>query len=159
MTLYELTGQLLELYDRQFEVDDEAYKDTLEDLKWSIDQKLEGYAMVIKNLEGDELVLTDEITRLQGRKKSIELKIIRMKDTMKSAMIDAKETKIISPKFTISLANTPGKVNILNVTLIPDEYYIPQPPKLSLSQIGKELKAGKEVSGTELVKGKSLRIK
>lgn len=52
-TLYELTGQFLEIYN--MEIDDETKLDTLESIDWTTDyeNKIEGYVKVIKSLEAD----------------------------------------------------------------------------------------------------------
>lgn len=52
-TLYELTGQFLEIYN--MEIDDETKLDTLESIEWTSDyeNKVEGYVKVIKSLEAD----------------------------------------------------------------------------------------------------------
>ena len=52
-TLYELTGQFLEIYN--MEIDDETKLDTLEAIDWTSDYetKVEGYVKVIKSLEAD----------------------------------------------------------------------------------------------------------
>lgn len=52
-TLYELTGQFLEIYN--MDIDDETKLDTLEAIDWTSDYetKVEGYVKVIKSLEAD----------------------------------------------------------------------------------------------------------
>lgn len=52
-TLYELTGQFLDIYN--MDSDDETKQDTLESIDWAEDyeNKVEGYIKVIKNLDAD----------------------------------------------------------------------------------------------------------
>ena len=51
-TLYELTGQYLDIY--LMDIDDETKADTLESIDWQeqFEQKAEGYAHIIKILDG-----------------------------------------------------------------------------------------------------------
>ena len=50
-TLYELTGQFLEIYN--LELDEETKLDTLDSIDWQTDyeEKVENYIKVIKNIE------------------------------------------------------------------------------------------------------------
>ena len=52
-TLYELTGQFLDIYN--MDLDDETKQDTLDSIDWNEDyeNKVEGYIKVIKNLDAD----------------------------------------------------------------------------------------------------------
>lgn len=52
-TLYELTGQYLEIYN--LDMDDETKQDTLDSIDWAEDyeNKVENYVKVIKNLDAD----------------------------------------------------------------------------------------------------------
>lgn len=69
-TLYELTGQFLEIYN--MEIDDETKLDTLEAIDWTSDYetKVEGYVKVIKSLEADIEARKNEKKRLDGLNKS-----------------------------------------------------------------------------------------
>ena len=55
MTLYELTGQFLEVNEmaENGEIDEETMQDTLESIECEIEVKAENYAKVIRNLESD----------------------------------------------------------------------------------------------------------
>ena len=52
-TLYELTGQFLDIYN--LELDEETKLDTLDSIDWQTDyeNKVENYVKVIKNTEAD----------------------------------------------------------------------------------------------------------
>jgi len=81
MTLYELTGDylsLLEMADDP-ETDPQAFADTLEGIDGALEDKAEGYAKVIKQLDSDVAGLKAEIERLQARKQAITNSQDRMK--------------------------------------------------------------------------------
>ena len=64
MTLYELTGQYLELLDMAEDADPEVFADTLEGIDGEIEDKADNYAKVIRTLEGDVQSVKSEIDRL-----------------------------------------------------------------------------------------------
>ena len=63
-TLYELTGQFLDIYN--MELDEETKLDTLDSIDWQTDyeEKVENYIKVLKNIESDVEARKNEIKRL-----------------------------------------------------------------------------------------------
>ena len=68
-TLYELTGQYLDIYN--LEIDDETKLDTIESLGLDeeIEAKAENYAKLIRNLEADKKVYKEEERTFQKEKR------------------------------------------------------------------------------------------
>ena len=81
-TLYELTGQFLDIYN--MDLDDETKQDTLESIDWNEDyeNKVEGYVKVIKNLDADIEARKNEIDRLKKLNDADKAKKERMKATL-----------------------------------------------------------------------------
>ena len=75
MTLYELTGQYLELLEMAEEdiLDQGIIKDTLEGLDGEIEDKAEKIEIVLKTLDSNVDMLEKEINRLELRKKHMKL--------------------------------------------------------------------------------------
>jgi hypothetical protein len=66
------------------------------------------------------------------------------------AMTEAGLKKLEQPDFTASArAGLPGLV-VVAETLIPETYWVPQPPKLDRQSLLANLKGGGDVSGAEL---------
>ena len=88
MTLYELTGQFMELFQlmEDPEMDEEALRDTLEGMEGEFDQKIDGWCRVLKSLEADAKALKDESKRLADRGRAIENRIANMKAFMMQSM-------------------------------------------------------------------------
>ena len=107
-TLYALTGDLLQI--QQMIEDGMDLGDTLESVELEIADKLEGYAMVIKNIQSDIEGLKAEEKRLAERRKSLETSVKRMKDAMSTTLelVDADENgkkKVKTDKFTFYFRN------------------------------------------------------
>lgn len=109
-TLYELTGEYLNLYGALADGDEisEEQMDALMELDTEIDSKLESYGRVITELEADSDRLGAEIKRLQARKKTIDNNLGRVYDRLSSALIlhgiDKKKTEHFTFSFRKSSA-------------------------------------------------------
>lgn len=159
-TLYQLTGDLLTLQ-QMIEDGTEGLQDTLESIQLSVEEKLEGYAMVIKNIESDVDGLKAEEKRLADRRKRMENEIQRMKDSMAQALEtiepDKKGTKRLkTEKFTFSFRKSTS-VQIVDETKIPEEFFKVE-RTISRSELTARLKEH-EIPGAELVEKQSLQIK
>lgn len=159
MNLYELKENYLKVLEL-IEAGEEGLEDTLESINDAIEIKADGYARIIKNLEGSVTALKAEIDRMTDRKKSIENNIERLKENLKNAMIATGKEKIKTDLFNVTVVNNPVAVNVIDEKLIPEEYFkveiIRKLDKLSLRDA---IKNGEEIQGAELMQGKGLRIK
>lgn len=144
MTLYELTEEYKQLlaFAEDPDVDPQVLADTMEGLGGEIEDKADGYAKVMKQLEADAAALKNEIDRLTVRKRSIENNIDRLKDTLKMAMIMTNKTKFKTELFSFGIQKNPKKV-VLDKDLaeIPTEWLIQQEPKVDKAAIKAALEA------------------
>lgn len=164
MTLYELQQEYIDLLEimEDPDVDPVTLEDTFEALGGEIEAKAEGYGKVIRQLEYNTGVLKEEMDRLTKRKKAIESNIDRMKKTIQAAMELIDKPKIDTDLFTFRIQKNPESAVIdeKDINKIPQEYLIPQDPKINRDKIRKDLKAGKDLDGiAHLEQGSSLRIK
>lgn len=86
--LYELTqnyNNLLDLVDNP-EVPVEILKESLDNIGEEIDIKLENVAKVIKSIEVDAKGLKEEEKRLVDRRKSLESRIVNLKQYAENSM-------------------------------------------------------------------------
>ena len=163
-TLYELTEDFMRLYEMADECDltQEDIADTLESLQYELEEKADGYAMVIRQLDGDIAILKAEIDRLSGRKKTVENNIKRMKQSLEMAMRAANKPKIKTKLFSFGIQKNPPSVVMDEqyIENIPDEYLIPQEPKIDKKKIKEDLKAGVNLEGlAHLEQTEGLRIR
>lgn len=164
MTLYELQQEYIDLLEimEDPDVDPVTLEDTFEALGGEIEAKAEGYGKVIRQLEYNTGVLKEEMDRLSKRKKVIESNIDRMKKTIQAAMELIDKPKIDTDLFTFRIQKNPESAVLdeKDIKKIPQEYLIPQDPKINRDKIRKDLKAGKNLDGiAHLEQGSSLRIK
>lgn len=155
-TLYELTGQFLDIYN--MDLDDETKLDTLDSIDWQTDyeEKVENYVKVMKNLEADIEARKNEIKRLTELNKGDEKKKDRLKETLSTSMAltgyDRVDTKLFKVSFRKSQAVEVDEM------LLPESYKVAtyKPDKKRLKE---DLKNGLEILGAELVERKNLSIR
>ena len=157
-TLYELQSAYAQVQ-QMIEDGAEGLEDTLEPIKAPLEEKLESYAMVIRNIESDVEGLKTEEKRLAERRKTMEAGIKRMKENMQNAMSSTGEKKIKGEKFTFTVQKNPPSLNIVDDKAIPDEFItietVRNIDKKALLAKAKE----QEVPGVEIKQGESLRIR
>lgn len=157
-TLYELTGQFQQLLqmieDGEYGYEDLA--DTFESIEGEIEYKADGYAKVIKEIEGNVATIKGEIDRLSSKKTVLENSIKTMKQTLEKAMIDIGKTKFKTELFSFGIQKNPARLIIDGQ--VPEEYLIPQDPKVDNSKI-KELLKTQELDYAHLEQSESLRIR
>ena len=165
-TLYEVTGQLLSLQDSlAIETDPETLTtilDTMEGLDFEFEAKANGYAKIIRNLTSDVEGLKTEIDRLQSRKKTLENNISALKNRLEYSMIQTGKEKFKTELFSFGIQSNPAAVIMDEQYLenIPEEYLIPQEPKLDKKKLAADLKAGVDLEGiAHLEQSRSLRIR
>lgn len=163
MTLYELTNDWLQLMTMLEEgADEDVINDTLEGLDYEIEQKADGYARVIRNMEADIAGLKTEIDRMTNRKKVLENNITRLKANLQNSMEITGKIKFKTDLFSFNVQDNPAAVVMDEQYLenIPEEYLIPQEPKLDKKKLAADLKAGVDLEGiAHLEQSRSLRIR
>ena len=164
MTLYELTEDYMNLLElaEDPDIDEQAFADTLEGIEGALEDKAEGYAKVIRTLEGDAAACDAESKRLRNKKQTIENNIKRMKAALQCAMQITGKTKFKTSLFSFGIQKNPAAVVIDEEHLenIPDRFLIPQDPQIDKKAIKEALKAGEDLEGiAHLEQTESLRIR
>ena len=163
MTLYELTDEfrsLLEMAEDP-EIDEEVLQDTMEALGGEIEDKADGYAKVLKQMESDVVGLKAEEARLNERRKVLENNMKRMKTSLQEAMEVTGKRKFKTDLFSFGIQKNPASVVMDEqyIENIPEEYLIQQDPKIDKMKIKEDLKAGKDLGFAHLEQTESLRIR
>lgn len=155
-TLYELTGQFLEIY--SMDIDDETKLDTLEAIDWTSDYetKVEGYVKVIKSLEADIEARKNEKKRLDGLNKSDQTKIDNLKAALAVSMTETGQTKVDTTLFKVGFRKSEAVV--VDETKLPKKYQVAtyKPDKKTLKEL---LKSGKHIKGAALEERSNLSIR
>ena len=155
-TLYELTGQFLDIYN--MELDEETKLDTLDSIDWQTDyeEKVENYIKVIKNIESDVEARKAEIKRLTELNKADEKKKDHLKETLSTSMQLTGHERVDTPLFKVSFRKSQAVE--VDELVLPESYKVAtwKPDKKRLKE---DLKNGLEIVGASLVERKNLSIR
>lgn len=157
MNLYELSLAFQEV--QNMELDPEVMKDTLDSIEDAIENKAENIAKLIRNLESDVSAYKEEEDRLKTKRQAAENKVKWLKTYLEDNMKLTGKTKFKSGMFNFSIQKNPASVNITDEKIIPEDFLIPQPPKVDKTSLKEILKRGIEVPGAELKQTEGLRIR
>lgn len=155
-TLYELTGQFLDIYN--LELDEETKLDTLDSIDWQNDyeEKVENYIKVMKNLESDIEARKNEIKRLTELNKADEKKKDHLKETLSTSLQLTGHERVDTPLFKVSFRKSQAVE--VDELVLPESYKVAtwKPDKKRLKE---DLKNGLEIVGASLVERKNLSIR
>ena len=131
------------------DIDEETLTDTLE----GITNLHEMIAAVIRSALVDEALQSGLRARMADMKHRLNRLVergVKKRQLALEAMTEAGLKKLEQPDFTASArAGLPGLV-VVAEDLIPETYWVPQPPKLDRQSLLANLKGGGDVSGAEL---------
>lgn len=155
MRLYDIT----EIYENLENIDDEvAVAAAMDGVDAALEEKLESTAKVIRNLEAEADGLEAEEKRLKARKMAVKNRIADIKGYVQQNLEAMGKDKVTSGIFKWSIQANAPSVNILDESLIPDDYWkIERKPMKT--EIKKAIEAGELTEGAELVRTKSLRLR
>ena len=150
-TLYELTGELLQLLEMAHDedVDLQTLEDTMDMVEGDFKQKADGYGMVLQEMIAENEVIDREIQRLQARKKRNTASVERMKRHLQECMVVSGLRKFQTGLFNFLIRKSSPRVVIDEVFVenIPEEYLVFQDPAVNKTKIKEDLKAGKDIGG------------
>ena len=164
MTLYDLTAEyqaLLQMAEDP-DTDPEVLADTMEALEGEIEDKADGYAIVLKELEASEQKIKTEVDRLNTRRLSIANNMRLMKLRLQESMLATGKTKFKTDLFSFGIQKNPPAVVIDEqyIENIPKKYLVQQDPVIDKKKIKEDLKAGVDLEGiAHLAQTESLRIR
>ena len=155
MKLYDIA----EIYENLENIDDEvAVAAAMDAVDAALEEKLESTAKVIRNLEAEADALEAEEKRLKARKTALRNRIADIKGYVQENLEAMGKDKVTSGIFKWSIQANAPSVNILDESLIPDDYWkIERKPMKT--EIKKAIEAGELTEGVELVRTKSLRLR
>ena len=158
-TLYELTEQMAYLMQllEDPDADEQVVLDTMEGIDFEIEEKAEGYAKILRMLDAQVDAITAEVERLTERKKAISNNMTRLKQSLEDSMIRLDKKKFKTALFSFNIQKNPATVNIVGE--VPEQYLIPQEPKVDKKAIIAFVKEHGDTEYAQLVQSESLRIR
>lgn len=157
MNLYELSVAFQEV--QNMELDPEIMKDTLDSIGGTFEDKAENMAKLMRNIKSDISACKEEEGYLKTKRQAKENKLKWLETYLEDCMKLAGKTKFKSGMFNFSIQKNPVSVNITDENILPEDYLIPQPPKVDKTSLKEALKSGIEVPGAELKQTEGLRIR
>ena len=161
LELTRFTALRRRLIEMEPEIDETTLLDTLE----GATNLSEAIGEVVRSVLNDETLaqgLKSRIVDMQQRLARIESTLAKKRQVALAAMEECGIERILEPDFTVSLRLSPPAAVIVNETDIPEQYWLPQPPKLDKRGILESLKIGTRVAGAELANSRvnlSIRTK
>lgn len=160
MNLYELTQEQLRINNLL----EESYGEITPEIESAMELnqenfsvKADGYIKAITNYKADQEAISEEIKRLQDKKRVCENAINRMKTVLCESMDIFGMPKFQTGIFKVALSKSES-VNIINESLIPDEYKKIK-YDISKTEIKNAIKNGELVDGAEIVENKFITIR
>ncbi|EAF0712317.1 TPA: siphovirus Gp157 family protein [Listeria monocytogenes] len=157
-TLYSIQEKYQQLLNLAEQLDPETLKDTLESIDDELETKAENVSFIIKELEGQSLILEKETKRLAERKNTINNNVKRLKQSLFDAMITVNKQKIKTNLFTLDIRKNPPSLIVEDESKLLN-YLIEQPKKLDKTKLGDDLKKGIEVPGAKIIQTERLQIR
>lgn len=110
MTLYELTSEFLQLQAllEDPDIDSDVITDSMEAINLDLEDKADGYAKVIRNMEGSLAAIKTEQERLASKKNLLEAGIKRLKDNLQESMIATGKRKFKTNLFSFGIQKNGG---------------------------------------------------
>ena len=160
LSLYEMSHEWENVFEMLLDPDvpEEAIFDTIEMIEADMDTKADGYAKIIKSMDGDTAQIDAEIKRLQNRKASISNRQKALKQRLYDTMKATGRTKFKTPLFSFSIQQNGGARPVDLTDVVPAEWLKPGDP--DTKRIREYLEAGHELPFAVLAdRGESLRIR
>lgn len=121
LNLYEITNAFPVLMENE-EISEENKKQIEEELTLLLQQKSQNIIGYIRNMELTAEAMKNEEKRISERRKQIENHVVRFKEYVKDCMENNGILKIETGLGTLSTAKSPISVEVVNESIIPDEY-------------------------------------
>lgn len=129
--------------------------DYLDELQMSREAKIKNLALYIKNTDAYIDGLKKEKKRIMDELAHQEKKIDGAKEYLR-LVTEGKAVK--DPQFTISYRKSKA-VEIAEGAVIPEEYLVPQEPKVSKTELRKAIESGTVIDGVSIVERINMSVK
>lgn len=162
--LYTLAAEYRDAAERMadMDLDEQTVADTLEGMAGALEVKATNVAAFARNLEATAEAIKNAEGEMAKRRKAIERRSESLRTYLLDNMVRAGISKIESPMFRLTVRDNPPAVIIDDAALLPIDYLnIPEPPPPTPDKkaISEALKAGLDVPGARLARGKRLEIR
>ena len=159
-TLYDITNEFEKLLDDLLDHDDSDLIKDIESIEGEFKSKSANVAKYIRNLEHLVAGIKEVENNQKDRRVSLEKKIIKLKDYLRSNFERTNTEKIENDDIVIAMYKNPVKVNILDENKIPEKFFhLKETKVLNKDRVKESLKNGEDIPGCELIQEKRITIK
>ncbi len=164
MNIYELTADFLRLQEmiEDPDVESDEIQTVMDELNDQLEKKADGYAKVIRNLEGSLAAVKTEQQKLTEKKNLLETGIKRLKEDLQAAMTATGKRKFKTDLFSFNIQKNGGADPVIvdvDTDELPDDLVIVS-EKPDLKAIAAYIKETGDITFAHFgERGESLRIK
>lgn len=164
MNLYEISNEYQALLEQTYDPETgelfPQVMDKLEELSATMEDKAIAVASYIKNLEAEREAIEKAKKNMAERESRLDKRADYLTQYLQSNMERCGITEIKSPLFAIRLKKCPVSTDILDETLIPNDYKkVKEVVSIDKLKLKEELQAGVIVPGAALKKNNRLEIR
>ena len=153
MKLYEINQKILECID--MDTGEIIAPEKLEALQMDKHEKLRNIAFVALNAAADVKAYEEQEKKFAARKKAAKATVEWAKATLATELAGK---KMKEPEFTISYRKSEA-VEIADLNSVPDEFLVPQPPKVDKVGLKEAINGGAVIDGVTIAEKKNIQIK
>jgi hypothetical protein len=125
------------------------------------ESKITGYARLIKNLTADYEAVKKERMAMQERERLLESRIDWLSQVTAKAMFDCNKLEVAHTAFPIKTVINPDSVQIIDDTLIPNNYIVTvqkMESRIDKVKIKADIKAGVSIPGACITNTLKLKL-
>lgn len=152
-TLFEINADIGSCID--FETGEILEPEKLEQLKMDKHEKLRNIAFVALNAKSDAEAYKEQEQRFKAKRTAAEKTLAWAKETL---VRELGGQKMKEPEFTVSYRKSEA-VEIADLNSVPDEFLVPQPPKVDKVGLKKAIKGGAVIDGVTIAEKKNILIR
>ena len=153
MKLYEINQEILSCID--LETGEIIAPEKLNALKMDKHEKLRNIAFVALNAAADLKAYEEQEKKFAARKKAAKATVEWAKATLARELAGQ---KMKEPEFSISYRKSEA-VEIADLNAVPDEFLVPQPPKVDKIGLKEAINGGAVIGGVTIAEKKNILIK
>ena len=152
-TLFEINQEIIDCID--METGEIIAPEKLEALQMDKHDKLRNIAFVALNAAADVKAYEEQEKKFAARKKAAKATVAWAKETLARELAGQ---KMKEPEFTISYRKSEA-VEIADLNSVPDEFLVPQPPKVDKAGLKEAIKGGAVIDGVTIAEKHNIQIK
>ena len=150
-TLFEINNKILDCID--METGEIIAPEKLEALQMDRHEKLRNIAFVALNAAADAKAYEEQKKKFAAREKAAKATVAWAKDTLARELAGQ---KMKEAEFTISYRKSEA-VEIADLNSVPDEFLVPQPPKVDKAGLKEAIKGGAVIAGAQIVERQNIQ--